>query len=190
MNNISNNLNPFLPLLIYPPLLHWLINSYQFNNIIRQIIMEKIFYYYFIMLHLNNINTSQPELVSYHQPTQIHQNNIEHKEEDNNTQFNVESNDDKRTSNQLKLLSKKTKRTTKLCTACPHKDAIHYAKNMCSKCYHSKGRDKKSWNCSHTNKSHYALGLCHTCYQMKYIQKQVLNDLEHLLHDKNANTNY
>ena len=148
--------------------------------------MEKIFYYYFIILYLNNDTTSQSECLSY-QPKQIHQSNIEDKDEGNYTEHKVENNDDKRNSNQLKLLTKKTKRTTKLCTACPHKDAVHYAKNMCSKCYHSKGRDKKSWNCSHTNKSHYALGLCHTCYQMKYIQKQVLNDLEHLLQDKNVN---
>ena len=71
-----------------------------------------------------------------------------------------------------KIFTKKRKRMTKLCTACPHKYAVHYAKNMCSNCYHVKGRNKKPWNCSHTNKSHYALGLCQNCYQMNYNRKQ------------------
>ena len=78
--------------------------------------------------------------------------------------------DDKTTSHKL-ILGKKKKRATKMCTACPHKYAIHYAKNMCSNCYHIKGRSKKPWNCSHVNKSHYALGLCQNCYQMNYIRK-------------------
>jgi len=74
------------------------------------------------------------------------------------------------------LLNKKKKRNGKLCTNCPHKFSPHYAKGMCSNCYHSKGRSKKPWNCSHINKPHYALGLCQNCYQMAYIKKQNQND--------------
>ncbi len=74
------------------------------------------------------------------------------------------------------LLNKKKKRNGKLCTNCPHKFSPHYAKGMCSNCYHSKGRSKKPWNCSHINKTHYALGLCQNCYQMAYIKKQSQND--------------
>ena len=59
-----------------------------------------------------------------------------------------------------KLLHKNTK--------CPHKSAKHYAKNMCSTCYHSKGRVKRAWKCPHTEAYHYALGLCHICYQENY----------------------
>ena len=70
------------------------------------------------------------------------------------------------------LLGKKKRRSGRLCTECPHKFSPHYAKGMCSNCYHSKGRSKKPWNCSHTNKTHYALGLCQNCYQMNYIKKQ------------------
>ena len=102
----------------------------------------------------------------------------------NNKSYNIPSNsellplikevkcnsDDKLTSSKI-ILGKKKKRATKMCTACPHKYAIHYAKNMCSNCYHIKGRSKKPWNCSHVNKSHYALGLCQNCYQMNYIRK-------------------
>ncbi len=54
-----------------------------------------------------------------------------------------------------------------------HTSAPHYAKGMCSNCYHSKGRSKKPWNCVHVNKAHYALGLCQNCYQMAYIKKNL-----------------
>ena len=70
------------------------------------------------------------------------------------------------------LRMRKKKRSTKLCTACPHKFAVHYAKNMCSNCYHAKGRSKRPWKCPHVSKAHYALGLCQNCYQMNYIKKQ------------------
>lgn len=76
------------------------------------------------------------------------------------------------------LLGRKKKRSTKLCTACPHKFAVHYAKNMCSNCYHAKGRSKRPWNCVHVNKAHYALGLCQNCYQMNYIKKQSGQELK------------
>ena len=70
------------------------------------------------------------------------------------------------------LIGKKKKRTVRINTECPHKFSQHYAKGMCSNCYHSKGRNKKPWNCPHLSKSHYALGVCQNCYQMDYIKKQ------------------
>jgi len=72
----------------------------------------------------------------------------------------------------MELLTQKTKRNQKYCNACPHHNAPHYAKGMCSNCYHSRGRKKKPWNCPHTNKFHYAHGLCQNCYQMRYMKKQ------------------
>ena len=86
----------------------------------------------------------------------------------------------KKESKDQKILGRKKRRVTKMCTACPHKYAMHYAKNMCSNCYHAKGRSKKPWNCPHINKSHYALGLCQNCYQMNYIKKQSEIDIESL----------
>ena len=86
----------------------------------------------------------------------------------------------KKESKDQKILGRKKRRVTKMCTACPHKYAMHYAKNMCSNCYHAKGRSKKPWNCPHVNKSHYALGLCQNCYQMNYIKKQSEIDIETL----------
>ena len=76
--------------------------------------------------------------------------------------------------NIMELLTQKTKRNIKYCNACPHHNAPHYAKGMCSNCYHSRGRQKKPWNCPHSNKFHYALGLCQNCYQMRYMKK--IND--------------
>ena len=98
-------------------------------------------------------------------------------------------------------IGKKKKRNGKLCTNCPHTYAPHYAKGMCSNCYHSKGRSKKPWKCSHFNKSHYALGLCQNCYQMAYIKKQNLenkktksigndsNNVDNVVFDKKVNEN-
>ena len=89
--------------------------------------------------------------------------------------------------NNNNILGKKKKRITKICTDCPHKFAVHYAKGMCSNCYHSRGRSKKPWNCAHVNKTHYALGLCQNCYQMNYIKKQYfnLNEANNINKDKN-----
>ena len=77
----------------------------------------------------------------------------------------------KKESKDQKILGRKKRRVTKMCTACPHKYAMHY---------HAKGRSKKPWNCPHVNKSHYALGLCQNCYQMNYIKKQSEIDIESL----------
>ena len=66
----------------------------------------------------------------------------------------------------------KQKRFSKRCTNCPHINAKHYAKNMCVKCYHAKGRNKNAWNCEHVTKKHYALGLCQNCYHVNYVHKK------------------
>jgi len=41
---------------------------------------------------------------------------------------------------------------------CGHHDKEHYAKGMCSNCYHKYGRTKKPWLCPHSKL--YACGLC------------------------------
>jgi hypothetical protein len=66
-------------------------------------------------------------------------------------------------------------RTKKLNTACPHKDRKHYAKNMCSACYHRSGRTKAAWKCKHSERAHYARGLCQNCYLSLYHQRRGLD---------------
>lgn len=63
-------------------------------------------------------------------------------------------------------------RQKKINTACPHKDKKHYAKNMCSACYHRIGRTKMSWKCQHKSRAHYARGLCQNCYLSLYHQNK------------------
>ena len=41
---------------------------------------------------------------------------------------------------------------------CGHPERDHYAKGMCSNCYHKYGRSKKPWKCGHDKL--YACGLC------------------------------
>eukprot|EP00826_Nyctotherus_ovalis_P037575 TRINITY_DN3437_c0_g1_i16.p3 TRINITY_DN3437_c0_g1~~TRINITY_DN3437_c0_g1_i16.p3 ORF type:complete len:132 (-),score=28.78 TRINITY_DN3437_c0_g1_i16:69-464(-) len=60
---------------------------------------------------------------------------------------------------------------------CPHKDRKHYAKGMCSNCYHRQGRTKKAWNCPHTSKAHYSKGKCQTCYLFEYHQDKKVSKL-------------
>jgi hypothetical protein len=55
-------------------------------------------------------------------------------------------------------------RKTKVVTSCEHIDRKHYAKGLCSTCYHKNGRTKTAWNCMHTNMIHYAKGCCQECY--------------------------
>jgi hypothetical protein len=66
----------------------------------------------------------------------------------------------------LNFLSKK--KETKKNTACPHPERKHYAKNMCSKCYHKSGRSKPSYACQHTDRPLYARGMCQVCYLHNY----------------------
>jgi len=55
-------------------------------------------------------------------------------------------------------------RKSKQVTNCPHTDKKHYAKGLCSTCYHKSGRTKKAWACAHNNEVHYAKGCCQECY--------------------------
>lgn len=70
-------------------------------------------------------------------------------------------------------LCKKRKKATRVVDNCPHTNLPHYAKGMCSNCYHTRGRNKAPWKCPHTEKFHYALGLCQNCYQYTYNKKNV-----------------
>lgn len=201
MNINNSNIHPYLYFLIQFQNLQSAINNYYISNYIRWNIEQNLLLTYSILYFLNNSNTSQISSNTLNLGNNIRNNSGQNENKDNIV------NEDKKTKiifkekpkvnkiiskpkqpqkskNQLKCLGKKKRRTTKLCTACPHKNAVHYAKNMCSNCYHSRGRNKKPWNCSHFTKSHYALGLCQNCYQMKYIQRQVSNDLENLLRNK------
>ena len=55
-------------------------------------------------------------------------------------------------------------RATKQVTNCEHVDRKHYAKGLCSTCYHKGGRTKLAWNCEHKDRVHYAKGCCTDCY--------------------------
>lgn len=120
-----------------------------------------------------NINNNQINQVN--QINQINEfNQINQKKEISNRNESISSDSEKQGDSYavMELLTQKTKRNQKCCNACPHRNAPHYAKGMCSNCYHSRGRKKKPWKCPHLNKFHYAHGLCQNCYQMKYMKKQ------------------
>ena len=61
-----------------------------------------------------------------------------------------------------------TRQRNKTNTECEHTDRKHYAKGMCSWCYHKYGRVKKSWACPHEDKVMYAQGMCQSCYLHRY----------------------
>ena len=113
------------------------------------------------------INTLEISLITLlNAISEYNESNINSEKTEKSDELNKEEN-----FNIMELLTQKTKRNQKYCDACPHHNAPHYAKGMCSNCYHSRGRQKKPWNCPHSNKFHYALGLCQNCYQMRYMKK-------------------
>ena len=127
---------------------------------------------YQFYLNANNLNKHRFNQLQI--PEISCSNNLK-KKKDSIDKESTSSNSSEKEGNENNILGKKKKRITKICTECPHKFAVHYAKGMCSNCYHSRGRSKKPWNCPHVNKTHYALGLCQNCYQMNYIKKQYFN---------------
>ena len=60
-------------------------------------------------------------------------------------------------------------------TNCPHSDRKHYAKNMCSSCYHKTARPSRAWKCGHSSLPLYAKGRCHDCYVTFYYRKRPLD---------------
>ncbi|CAI2374693.1 unnamed protein product [Moneuplotes crassus] len=68
-------------------------------------------------------------------------------------------------------------------TNCGHTMRKHYAKGMCSTCYHKRGRTKKAWNCEHTDELHYAKGCCQECYLI-FHSKRGKNKLKKILNEK------
>jgi hypothetical protein len=82
-------------------------------------------------------------------------------------------------------LNKSCPRKTKVVTNCEHVDRKHYAKGLCSSCYHKGGRTKLAYNCPHYDRVMYAKGRCQECYsvlkrQRKQLQKQLNNELRSL----------
>lgn len=80
---------------------------------------------------------------------------------------------------------KSCSRRTKLVTNCEHVDRKHYAKGLCSSCYHRGGRTKLANNCPHTDRVLYAKGKCQECYsvlkrQRKQMKKQLENEYRSL----------
>jgi len=72
---------------------------------------------------------------------------------------------------------------TKMVTKCEHTSRKHYAKGMCSTCYHKTGRTKTAWNCEHKNELHYAKGCCQECYLI-FHSKRGKNKLKKLLRER------
>ena len=66
----------------------------------------------------------------------------------------------------LKL--KNTEKGKKRKNNCGHIERKHYAKGMCSICYHKAGRTKPAWKCKHTDKPNYARGCWQSCYLSLY----------------------
>ena len=58
-------------------------------------------------------------------------------------------------------------------TRCPHYQRKHYAKNMCSNCYHKLGRQHTAWACRHKERPMYAKGRCQYCYLRMYSRKKL-----------------
>lgn len=81
---------------------------------------------------------------------------------------------------------KPSNRKTKVVTKCEHKNRKHYAKGLCSTCYHKGGRTKKAWKCEHKNKLHYAKGCCQECY-ITFHSKRGLNKLKRMVNE-NSNS--
>ncbi|CAG9335722.1 unnamed protein product [Blepharisma stoltei] len=76
--------------------------------------------------------------------------------------------EEKKVKNNPKSKTKKQHRRKN--TACPHANKRHYARNMCSNCYHKFGRQKEAWMCPHKDLKFYAKGLCKACYLKNYHQ--------------------
>lgn len=53
-------------------------------------------------------------------------------------------------------------------TKCPHYVRKHYAKGMCSSCYHKSGRSATASICRHKDRPLYAKGRCQYCYLRHY----------------------
>ena len=130
------------------------------------------------------INSIEISLISLlNAISEFNESNINSEKTEKSDEINKEDN-----LNIMELLTQKTKRNIKYCNACPHHNAPHYAKGMCSNCYHSRGRQKKPWNCPHSNKFHYALGLCQNCYQMRYM-KNIKDDGSKIQENMEENNN-
>lgn len=76
-------------------------------------------------------------------------------------------------------------RKTKFITNCRHTNRKHYAKGLCSTCYHKTGRTKLSWNCKHTDQLHYAKGCCQECY-LTFHSKRGKSKLRKMLNDQSV----
>lgn len=76
-------------------------------------------------------------------------------------------------------------RKTKEVVNCKHTNRKHYAKGLCSTCYHKNGRTKRAWKCKHTDKLHYAKGCCQECY-LTFHSKRGKNKLRRMLEDESV----
>ena len=85
----------------------------------------------------------------------------------------------------IQLDNKESSRKSKYVTNCEHVDRKHYAKGLCSSCYHKGGRTKLAWNCPHSDRVLYAKGCCQECYsvikrQRKQREKQMKSEFNSL----------
>ena len=78
---------------------------------------------------------------------------------------------------------KNPRATKRKVNTCGHPEKKHYAKGMCSICYHKAGRTKLAWNCKHKDKRNYAKGCCQTCYLSLYYNEKKERPSEKLTKD-------
>ncbi|CAI2373276.1 unnamed protein product [Moneuplotes crassus] len=73
---------------------------------------------------------------------------------------------------EIPVVISKSKKIKKKINTCGHPNKKHYAKGMCSICYHRNGRTKLAWKCKHKDKPNYAKGCCQTCYLSLYYNEK------------------
>lgn len=93
--------------------------------------------------------------------------------DDNNAPLPLESREPRKLRLMSNLLLNQKRKRNQSIINCPHFSEKHYAKGMCSNCYHKSGRVTKPWMCDHLEKFHYARGYCQNCYQMKFVTRRL-----------------
>lgn len=98
------------------------------------------------------------------------------------------------------MLIKERNRNNPTTWFCGHSHLKHYAKGLCSSCYHSPGETVNEWlkfhgkvakrtpravECAHTDRIHRARGLCAICYstwkRKRRLERELVQDKDYIL---------
>lgn len=151
---------------------------FNFNLDNQELLLLESYYYFLYSSSLLNQAYIQPKFqgqaianIEPNQPVYINTKsdfnfNLNFTNDYNQNQQNFSMN----TPSSMQVNNTGMKRALMKISKCPHISQRHYAKGMCSNCYHSKGRTKHPWRCSHISKPLYAKGLCQNCYQFNYLK--------------------